>query len=480
MPPTPGTHFDRAIAEPRWPRPAWLLCGLVLCGLVTAIAVILNRTEAGRPTALPVWLPTLLSVAANAVYLAAVILLPRRMNARTFLAISLLVGAAMRAAMWFTPILPNGDVHRYMWDGAVTAAGVNPYRYSPQQVLDSPAQIEHELRQLAQRGHETLLYINHPQLRTMYPPAAQMLFAVAYWLAPFELDGWRAVLLAFDVLAALLLWSLLGRAGRPIMYMTIYLWNPLLITETYHGGHLDLTVAALVLLTVWLLSVRRVVPAAAVLAVAAGVKLWPALLIFLVLYSARADRRRLAAAAGVFLALSALMALPFAAAAGGDNSGLAAYSQTWLANAGLYLPLRWLGWKLSALLAGAIDGGLWARCVVAAALVAVAVFKARRSTYRPDDLCARAGTIVLVMLLLSPTLYPWYYLPVIALAALAPAASLLAWTVLLPLSYLPLDLPPDRLNFMTVVIHLPVWLFLLTDWARRRKQGRQNAISSNV
>ena len=38
----------------------------------------------------------------------------------------------------FDPLLSN-DIYRYVWDGRVQAAGINPYRYFPADAYESPA-----------------------------------------------------------------------------------------------------------------------------------------------------------------------------------------------------------------------------------------------------------------------------------------------------------------------------------------------------
>ena len=64
-----------------------------------------------------------------------------------------------------TPGLSD-DIYRYIWDGRVQLAGINPYQHAP----DSPA-----LATL----RDAVYYpaINHKQIRTIYPPVAQLFFA---------------------------------------------------------------------------------------------------------------------------------------------------------------------------------------------------------------------------------------------------------------------------------------------------------------
>ena len=61
----------------------------------------------------------------------------------------------------------------------------------------------------------------------------------------------------------------------------------------------------------------------------------------------------------------------------------------------------------------------------------------------------------LLMLLLSPVIWPWYYIAVIPLAVVRPKPALLVWTVLLPLMYLRPEQFAEPLR--SGLIHGPVW-----------------------
>ncbi|MFP3937873.1 MAG: hypothetical protein ACLFVW_05990, partial [Phycisphaerae bacterium] len=156
---------------------------------------------------------------------------PRRLS-RPFAVAMVVLAVLMRLPWFFVPASAGEDYCRYMWDGAVTAHGASPYRHAPQDVLDGDIE-DPVVNRLAQTGRSTLEGVNHPHLRTIYPPAAQGAFAVGYWLTPFDLTGWRVVLLAFDGIAALAGLGLLRKAALPASLLFVYLWNPLLVAESY-------------------------------------------------------------------------------------------------------------------------------------------------------------------------------------------------------------------------------------------------------
>ncbi len=64
-------------------------------------------------------------------YLAAVWLSLRGKESRLVLAVGLALAALFRLSILFAPPNLSDDIYRYVWDGRVQAAGINPYRYIP-------------------------------------------------------------------------------------------------------------------------------------------------------------------------------------------------------------------------------------------------------------------------------------------------------------------------------------------------------------
>lgn len=317
------------------------------------------------------------------------------------LAIVLGIGLLARALLLVSPPTLSEDVYRYLWDGRLVAAGVNPYPHAPA----DPA--------LARFRDALPGRLNHPDVPTIYPPAAQLLFAAAAAVAPHPL-AWKLLLLAAEGLLLLALAALLRSRGLPPERLLLYYWNPLVIVESFGSGHVDLVVAAFLLGALALEEARRSAPAGAAYALAVLTKYVPVLL---VPYWLR--RRRgalLLAAAGV----SAALLLPFAGAGSSLWTGLAIYSRHWEWN-GLAYPL----------LRAAGLGGDTARAALAAGLACTALAVAWRA--RSASGAALAGLTAFT--LLSPTVFPWYLVPVAALLPLHPDAGLLVFTGLVPLSY---------------------------------------------
>jgi hypothetical protein len=166
------------------------------------------------------------------------------------------------------PPLLSTDVYRYVWDGRVQFAGINPYRYLP---------IAPELAFL--RDDTVFPRINRADYaHTVYPPAAEMIYAVAAAITP-GVFGMKLMMTAFDALAMVVLAWLLRVAGREPAELLIYAWLPLTVWEFAGNAHIDAAAAGLLALTL-LFAVRgRAVWTGIVLALATLTKFLPAVVL---------------------------------------------------------------------------------------------------------------------------------------------------------------------------------------------------------
>jgi len=211
--------------------------------------------------------------AAGVLFAAAVMVVARAGSGSGLqIAAILLLGAAMRLAVFVPPPLLSTDVYRYVWDGRVQAAGINPYRHLP---------VAPELEPLRDQGTgPAAIYpnINRADFApTIYPPAAQALFALVGLAWP-TIWGMKAAMLAFDAITAAAALVLLRAACLPGERVLIYAWNPLVVWEFAGGAHVDAAAVGLSALAI-LAAIRcRPALAGAALGLAVLCKLLPAAL----------------------------------------------------------------------------------------------------------------------------------------------------------------------------------------------------------
>src|SRR5712692_4611477 len=363
----------------------------------------------------PVVVVVLFALYLTAAWLAAVRVRPTR----SALAVVLGFGLLFRALMLPTPVYLSSDLYRYLWDGRVQLAGVNPYRYAP-----AALEIVHL------RDGEIHPRINRPAARTIYPPAAQWLFALAAALAPWSIVGWRVLLLLFEVATVGLLLVLLRRLGAPPTAVIMYAWSPLVVFEGVQAGHVEAAMISLVLLALLLRQTGSSVLAGAALGVAVLMKLYPAVL--LPAWWRRDDWRFPAVTA----ATVGLGYLPYVAVLGADALG--------------FLP-EYLGSPedhnigLRALLThpfgftGEVARSVAMALLFAAMAVALVVI-GRRAGQDPRGLWRATALAVGAYLLLVPTaMHPWYVVWVVPFLCVRPSPAWLWFSGAVTLSYVAYD-----------------------------------------
>ncbi|MYB05377.1 MAG: DUF2029 domain-containing protein [Gemmatimonadetes bacterium] len=357
--------------------------------------------------------------------------------------IALIWAIAVLARLVLLPLPPelSDDIYRYLWDGHVLGQGINPYAHPP--AHDALAAIR-----TPWHGE-----INHPDVPTIYPPLAQLLFA-AVAVTGGGVLGAKALWLGFDLGCGLLLQRIATRTGRdPAPVLVWYLWSPLLIVETAWSAHFDpvglFLLAALILLAGsrgrdpgW----RRAGGLGALLAAATTVKLAPAAALPALI------RRHGWTTAAAFAAVCAALYLPFAGAGPAAlTEGLRTYARHWSANEGAF-----------ALIGALVGDPVQARIVAAALVLGVVAYV----TWRGFSIERALLWIIGAGLLLSPTVHPWYVLWVLPMAALRDSRPFLLLGGLAFLGYWGLasyeatGVWPQP-AWTRAAMWLPVWLMLL-------------------
>jgi len=141
-------------------------------------------------------------------------------------------GAALQLLAVLWPPRTTDDFFRYIWDGRVQAAGTDPYRYPPTDARLAGLRDGY----LFPGDHPVL---NHPGVRTIYPPVAQAYFLLLHY-APGERA--RPLQLAAALLAvvtSVLLVRLLRRTGGDPRAAVLWAWCPTVVLEAGNDAHVD-------------------------------------------------------------------------------------------------------------------------------------------------------------------------------------------------------------------------------------------------
>jgi hypothetical protein len=351
---------------------------------------------------------------------------------------AIVIAVLLRAIFLFAEPKLSADVYRYLRDGRELASGRNPYARPP---LDDPR-------------------INHPEIATIYPPHAELLFAAAH-----TLPLWRLLLMGCDV-------ALLVLMRRHRLAIATF---PPLVFEGAWSGHVE--VVAALLLTVAYLRNSGLAGGWA-----AGVKVIPlAAMPALIARSRNRARFAVAAAAAIIIP-----AVPFFIA-GPLMPGMREYATRWIFNSPAYdlvfagvdrlaIKEAWTAIKDPLHLEAISDwvyrhvySDFVTRVVLAAAGIVLIAIAARGRPARKasgvspgapaardvprlaDGTSARriprVADSVGALLIVSPAIHPWYWLVAAPVAMLEGSRLYIALALCAPFSYLLYDGAPKWLVY---------------------------------
>ncbi|MGB6394776.1 MAG: glycosyltransferase 87 family protein [Bradyrhizobium sp.] len=314
------------------------------------------------------------------------------------------LGILLRAyVLLFDPLL-SSDIYRYVWDGRVQAAGINPYRYFP--------------------AHEALAFLRDatifPNINradtavTIYPPVAQFFFLIVTRIGE-SVTVMRLALLGCESVTVTLIMLLLRRMNRPVTRVIAYLWHPLPLWEIANSGHVDALMVALMLLGLWMALTGHALRGAVVIAFSALVKPIAAP-VLAAIWRPWDFKMPL-----VVIAVAALCYLPYLSVGWGvlgfltkgylTEEGISAGNDLWLLSL----------WRL---VFGAHQGDVVAYIAVAALVLMAKGFSVARNPDRAiTSRLADVNSLLLVALLLLSPNYPWYFLVIAPFAALCGTPS---------------------------------------------------------
>jgi alpha-1,6-mannosyltransferase len=315
------------------------------------------------------------------------------------LTLLLLAALVIRAVLLPQPLEGSKDASRYLWDGRVQDAGINPYRYVP----EDPA-----LADL--RDDELYPGVYKKYLPTCYLPVAQGWFWLAYRIDPHGFTGLKIILLLHELVAIALLWLALRRRGIPGAQAVILALSPLCAVQFMVGLHLDALYLPWLALALWAHRERPGLAGAALMIAALVRPVALAALPALLLFRPRREAAWMlagAAAAGV------VCVLPYADAGTALLGSIPMYLGEWEFNAPVYGVLKYA-------LAG---NGELARLIGFGLGLALAMLCWTRRGWTP---AARFLGAAGVYYLCSSMIYPWYLVML-----LVPWARVGGWTPLM-------------------------------------------------
>lgn len=364
------------------------------------------------------------------------------------------------------PAIPNlsDDIYRFIWDGRLWAQDINPFTYLPSEIIGTHAALQVQ-------GINQKLYalLNSPDYFTIYPPVNQFIFALAARLFPSSIICSIIVIRLFIILAEgvtlWLMYRLLQQANMPIQRVLLYALNPLVILELSGNLHFEGVMLCFLLLSLYFMTRQNLILMAISFALAIGTKLLP--LIFLPLYLRRLGIRKAIYLYSLTALATVLLFLPLLSPEliRGMGNSLGLYFQKFEFNASIYYIIREIGYTLKGynIIATA---GKW---LAASTFLLIILFSCLE---RNKHMSAAFLWVMVIYLLLSTTVHPWYIIPLVAFSIFTSYRFAVFWSLLIFFTYTGYTLHGFQENLWITVFEYVLVLGILGHEVYRHQRGR--------
>lgn len=151
---------------------------------------------------------------------------PSQNDAKNLHGVLFIIATGILLRLLFLNVPLSDDVNRYAWEGLIQQQGINPY-------ITAPAEMEQ-----AFANESIFAGINHKEVSAIYPPVAMLAFRAVSALR-YSLTAYKVFFVGCDMLLLILLVPLIRRWQRPVHWLALYAWNPLVLLYGAGEGHFD-------------------------------------------------------------------------------------------------------------------------------------------------------------------------------------------------------------------------------------------------
>lgn len=376
----------------------------------------------------------------------------------------LAAGISFRLVLVFAIPVHSDDVYRFIWDGYIQTIGVNPYDYTPRELLS-----------INNEPFLDLLYakINSPDYHSVYPQLCQSLFRISATVAGESILGnvilLKTVIFLAECGSLYMLYLLLppGLKSR----ILIYALNPLIIMELVGNIHLEALMICFALLSVVLFRRKWILSSAGAFALAIHAKLFPLVLLPLIWKWTRPEKALIYSLSTLFITIALLLVtVNDSIRLSNLLESLNLYYGKFEFNGGIYLTMRSIGWEIM----GYNPIQTLSKLLIVSTLIGWIFIYTRRWS-----LPKTIFWMISLYLFLSIVVHPWYLAPLVALSVFVNYRFAIVWSALIPFTYFSYGTIPYEENYWIVgaeylILFVMMWLELRNINAERLPAGSAN------
>lgn len=421
----------------------------------------------------------------SALFLVYYLLVYTLKNAREIL----FTGIFFRLLLLFAIPALSDDFYRFIWDGKLLINGINPYLFTPKELMQSA-----DFQEIFV-DKNIFEKLNSPQYYSVYPPLNQLIFAASAYFSNGQL--WNNILalkifiLIAEIGTLILLFleitkfsgeekplliratdvELTGRSLNPksSKLIALYVFNPLIVIELSGNLHFEAWIVFFLLVAFYFLSaqtkitLKQLAMSAFLFACAVNIKMFPLMLLPLIFNILGFKKGFYYAVLVGFFTI--MFFLPFIEKRIIENifSSVSLYFQKFEFNASIYYVLRAIGYQTNGYNMIAFFGKILA-FISFISIIFIAT--------KTKDIYAGTLATFTIYFLLATTVHPWYISTLVAMAVFSRFRYAFVWSYVVFLSYAAYQTNTYQENlYLVFTEYLIVFVFLFTEKRHKLKKA---------
>ena len=382
-----------------------------------------------------------------------------------------LAGAALLLRLMFLFSLPelSQDYFRFIWDGNLMLKGINPFRFTAEELMGQSTFSMPRAAELFQ-GMGSLSAGNYSN----YPPLSQLVYVISAFLGSKSILGSviiiRLILIFADIGTLFFGRKLLKQIKLPEYRIFWFILNPFVIIELVGNLHLEGIMVFFLIFAIYLLQTKKWIGSSIFMAFSILVKLLPLVLLPILIKKLIRDfgMKKMVL---YYLLLGTVIVLgfsPFYSAMIFSNfsESIGLWFQKFEWNASIYYVVRWIGFQVKGY--NIIETAGIALSIVTFLLIFILAFL--RNVKSERAMITSMLFAVTIYLLFSTTLHPWYLAIPLALSVFTEYRYVIIWSAVGILSYFAYSQPNFQENLWVIAVEYVLVLgYFILEFGNKKR-----------
>ena len=357
------------------------------------------------------------------------------------------------------------DFYRFIWDGLLLQNELNPYAFTPNELIDKDALFDPALKTTLYEGMGAL----SAQHYSNYPPLNQLGFLSAVTVFPQSLLGtvvvMRLLLILAEVGLFFMIKKILQHLNLPSIRLGWYFLNPLIILELTGNLHWEGVMLFFFALGWWFLLKQQNIWATIAFAFSIATKLIPLLLLPLFARFQNWKKTVWMAILGSLFLL--LLFIPFFKDIGMEN--YFATIQLWFKNfefnGSFYYLIRWVGYQIK----GYNIIRQWGEISPWITIGMVFLFAFLKPKKNTGEVFTAMLFLMTSYYLIASIVHPWYIITLVFLGLFSRYSFPLIWSMLIPISYITYADSNFQENYILIALEYAIVIIAMLYEIRKKK-----------